>query len=636
MRSYNWWQKCLTREFFGPDQNGHPLLFFVDDEKAAQLHGDAKATDSIDDLCTAVAQEALNWYGTAYQQIDRDYFTWKRSSREDPPPCLPLLAVCVMAATRMHGEGGRGPHHYYTRLADLLPPPIWSRQVDHRGHLKRDYGTVKNLWMRLQDWLEEREGTRGISTLRASKGRELIGYAQSQALICAADRQRLTPFFAGCTIRDETALLQGLRMWKNRSRLSARLRAALDKGDFDGFLGPLLVALATSDDRPPPVPTGLRRLPLRITATDDPRDGWTLRWRAERLVGVGGDVLTHPGGRLSVTAEGEGSLYTLSGDLPEIGQSLTSGLVARGEHLEVSLPPQKEPIILQEDPLGGWTEVEKATPHLPSLLLFDAPGEKKARDLLIEAGLTWEDPEESSVDGWFVAADVEFTEGAGTVVRRPRLMGGLRLQRAGERRHYLIGGEPDLVVPVGIGNVRLDGKRILCNGERTELRGRGLTAGRHVIDSESGQLTFHLHAPQQRSVLKSLAPPRADSEHSPLKRATAIDAEGHHTNLATAEPPAWWHVRHTGLSSNPAAIEIPDSAVWLVIDCPDGTIKAQMLRPEEPRITQVTPEMWKFWRVMYVIEHRPVGKLWARYLQKVWEVHKRYLQTVSANGHGHG
>ncbi|MEU8041100.1 hypothetical protein [Streptosporangium sp. NPDC049078] len=633
MRSYNWWQRRLTREFFGPEQNGYPLLFFVDDEKAVQLHGDAKATDSIDDLCTAVAQEALDWRSNAYGPILQEYFTWKRSIQEDPPPCLPLLAVCVLAATRMRGEGRRGALHYYARLADLLPPPSWSHQTNHGKYLQRDYGTVRSLWTYLHKWLEEREGTRGVSTLRTSKGQNLIGYARSQALVCAADRQRLAPFFEGCTVRDETALLRGLRMWKNRSRLSARLREALDKGDLDDFLGPLLVALATSDDRPLSLPTGLRRLPLRITAADDPRDGWTLRWRAERLGGISGDVLTHPGGHLTVTAEGEGSLYTLSGDLPEIGQSLTSGLVARGEHLEISLPSQKEPIILQEDPLGGWTEVEKAAPRLPSLLLFDARGEEKARDLLKEAGLTWEDREESSVDGWFVAADIEFTEGAGAVVRRPRLMGGLRLQHNGERRHYLVGGEPDLVVPVGIGDVRLDGKRIPCDDERTELRGRGLTAGRHVIDSESGQLTFHLHAPRQQRVPKNLTSPKVDSEHSPLKRATVIDAEGHHTDLAAAEPPAWWHARHTGLSGSPAAIEIPDSAVWLVIDCPDGTIKAQMLRPEEPRIAQVTPEMWKFWTVMCVIEHRPSEKLWTRYLDEVWKLHKRYL---AMNGYGHG
>jgi hypothetical protein len=96
-----------------------------------------------------------------------------------------------------------------------------------------------------------------------------------------------------------------------------------------------------------------------------------------------------------------------------------------------------------------------------------------------------------------------------------------------------------------------------------------------------------------------------------------IDAEGNYTDLASAEPPAWWRERHTGLNGDPGAMEIPDSAVWLVIDHPDGTIEVRMLRSEEPRIAQVTPAMRKFWTDMVVIEHPPPEKLWKRYVEAV-------------------
>lgn len=624
MRSYDWWQARLTKEFFGVDQAGRPLLFFVDDQEAVRLHGDAKVTDSIDDLCTAVAQEAIDWRGDAYRQIYREALVWKRSTQEGPPPCLPLLAVCVLAATRMRGEGGRGAHAYYVRLAELLRPPPGFQLDDHKKHLQRDYQTVETFWKYLDGWLKEREGTRGFSTLHTSKGRERIGYAQSQALVCAADHDRLAPFFKECQVREPVALLRGLRMWKGRPRLSARLRGALDKNNEDNLLGPLLISIAESDSRVPPVPNGLRRLPLRITAIDDPRNGWTLQWRAERVDGVDGDALTHSGGHLVVAARDTGALYTLSGDLPDLCQGLTAGVTARGERLGISLQPRRHPLILQEDPLGGWTEVEKVVPHTPSLILFDRQGEAEARSLVAREGFSWEEPEESSVDGWFVAADVEFTEGAGARARRPRLTGGLHLRLTGERRHYLVGGEPDLVLPPGVDVVRLDGAPISITGERTELRGRGLAAGEHMVDTEVGRLTFHLHASQD-IVLEKTNSPKANSEQPLVQVSTVIDAEGRHTDLASTEPPVWWHERHTGLCGESSAMEIPDSAVWLVIDHPDGTIEVRMSHSEEPRITQVTPAMRKFWKVMFTIERPPPEKLW-----------KRYLNAVLMGGRGRG
>ncbi|MFC7642661.1 hypothetical protein ACFQX6_18235 [Streptosporangium lutulentum] len=104
-----------------------------------------------------------------------------------------------------------------------------------------------------------------------------------------------------------------------------------------------------------------------------------------------------------------------------------------------------------------------------------------------------------------------------------------------------------------------------------------------------------------------------------------IDAEGRHTDLASTEPPVWWHERHTGLCGESSAMEIPDSAVWLVIDHPDGTIEVRMSHSEEPRITQVTPAMRKFWKVMFTIERPPPEKLW-----------KRYLNAVLMGGRGRG
>ncbi|KAA9375498.1 hypothetical protein F5972_27495 [Microbispora cellulosiformans] len=623
MRSYNWWQARLATEFFGPERAGRPLLFFIDDEKAADLHRDAPPNGGVSDLCTAVADEVIDWLGDAYRQAFSAVLAWKRSSREDPPPCLPLLAVSVLAATRMRGSGGRGAHSYYARLAELLSPPSWFNRDRCEKHLQDDYSTVVDLWMYLDEWLKEQGGTRGHSTLHVSKGRERIGYAQSQALICAADQDRLLPFLRERRGRDATVLLRELRNFGegDRLRLSKRLREALHKhskqSEEDSLLGSLLVSLAEATDRVPPVPSRLQHLQLRVTATENRREGrWALRWRAERVPGISEDNLPHRDGHLALGAQGDGALYTLSGALPDLGQALENGLVAWGKHLGVSLQPRRNPLILQEDPLGGWTEVDKPEPCLPALILFNERSEGEARKLVDQAGFSWEEPEETSVDGWFVAADVEFTEGLSGASRPARLAGGLHVRLTRERRHYFLGGEPDLVPPPGVDVVRLDGVPIHTAGQRVELRGRGLSSGKHVIDSGAGQLSFYLHPPREW-IVPEMALGMTDPDSPVVQGSTVIDAEGRHTDLIAGGPPKWWHERQTGLSGGPERIEIPDSAVWLVIDHPDGTIQVRLLRPEEPRITNVTTAMRKFWRQMFAIEHPPPEKLWRRYWQAV-------------------
>ncbi|GAB3141392.1 hypothetical protein [Microbispora hainanensis] len=595
------------------------MLFFIDDEKAADLHREAQTKDAISDLCTAVADEVIDWSGDAYRHAYKSVLTWKRSPQEDPPPCLPLLAVCVLAATRMRGDGGRGAHPYYDRLAELLPPPSWfSRGC--KDHLQRDYSTVAYFWTCLDEWLEKQGGTRGFSTLHASKGRELIGYAQSQALICAADQDRLTPFLRKRRGRDATVLLQELRMWGDKFRLSRRLQEALKKqgkhSEEDSILGALLVSLAEATDRVPPVPSRLQQLRLRVAATEDRREGWwALRWRVERIPGTNEDNLTHHDGHLAVEARGDGALYTLSGTLPDLGEALENGLVAWGKYLGVSLQPRRNPLILQEDPLGGWTEVDKPEPFMPSLILFNKRSEEEARKLVDQAGFAWEESEETSVNGWFIAADVEFIDGLSST-SRPRLAGGLHVRLTRERRHYFLGGEPDLIPPPGVDVMCLDGVPIHAAGQRTELRGRGLSPGKHVLDYGAGQLTFYLHPPQEWTVPDTTSD-TADPDSPVVQGSTVIDAEGHYTDLISEGPPRWWHERQTGLSGGPERKEIPDSAVWLVIDHPDGTIEVRLIRPEEPRITHVTPSMWKFWRQMIAIEHPPPEKLWKRYLAAV-------------------
>ncbi|WP_214105066.1 hypothetical protein [Acrocarpospora catenulata] len=584
----------------------------MDDDEAARLHREASGDEQIHDLCMTVAS-AIHWGRGAYDGIYRQVVSWRKTEREDPLPCLPLLAVAVLAATRMKGSGGRGAHGFYLRFAELLTREGIAVDVRQK-YLQGDFERIRQFWVNLDEWLKEQAGARGVSTLGASKGRELIGYAQSQAIICAADHDRLIPFFRDHRGQDAGTLLKKLGKWTGQSRLSRSLQNALTSGAQDVLLQELLTALSAADTAPATHrrPSGLVPLRLRFSITDDLRNGWTLKWYAERIPGIEHDELEYPGGRLVVTG-GVGTLYGLSGDVPDIKRALERGLHAQGKHLRIDFEPQLKPLILQADTRVEWAVVDRQEPGVPSLLLFDAPREAQAKALVKENHFDWLEPEESSVEGWFVASELEFGDSPSEPGSALRLLGGLRVQAKSERQHYLIGGEPDIVTPPGVAAVLLDGRSISTSGGRTRLRGRGLSGGKHVLKHGSTQKIFYLHEPQ--SLVADMSNAFQHPTSPTIEGATVIYADGHFTDLAPANQPTWWSTRGTGLGGS-ARTEIPEDAVWLVIDRPDGTIEVRLLRTKEPCITQMTPRMRSFWSQMILIEHPPAeAKLWRRYCE---------------------
>lgn len=115
---------------------------------------------------------------------------WEESGREGFPPCLGLLSVLVLAAQDMISDEQHASHNYYGRLEQLLdlPQPVWAR-------VRRYFADTVDLWRRLNDWLEDWEGERGVPTAAVLDRRVYVSFPLSQALVRAADRARLHEAF---------------------------------------------------------------------------------------------------------------------------------------------------------------------------------------------------------------------------------------------------------------------------------------------------------------------------------------------------------------------------------------------------------------------------------------------------------
>ncbi|WP_156665102.1 hypothetical protein [Rhodococcus sp. 852002-51564_SCH6189132-a] len=196
---------------------------------AAEGHSDSSRT-SLVDVVRGVTVEEGDTFSLAKIVVATRAMP-SQSLRE--PPCLAFLAVTVMAAEEM-GKAGEGlaPHAYYARLARLLG------LVDQDAALQKQYRQhAELLWKRVNKWLENLEGGRGIPTAFALTHR-YVGLPISQALVRESDRRRLSFMFVqyglspGMRLAPED-LKPYLDMWltSSSSATSSNLRRLWSRSD---------------------------------------------------------------------------------------------------------------------------------------------------------------------------------------------------------------------------------------------------------------------------------------------------------------------------------------------------------------------------------------------------------------------
>jgi hypothetical protein len=222
----------LSAEFFGPDHASRSTVLYVDEEVERDL---AERYSIGTSLVQTVAGE-LDWEDperALFSRIKSRCSAWARGKREEPPPSLPVLALSVLAATRMASSEGMRRSNFYGRWIQLFGESPSSYRANKLEH---DFPDVAAMWEQLHDWLEETDGRYGASTISTDDHYWKIGFPISQALVRGADRQILTRFFASTRLRPHNPynvsgreLLRRLRVWTaGRDRhLSPRLTAEL-------------------------------------------------------------------------------------------------------------------------------------------------------------------------------------------------------------------------------------------------------------------------------------------------------------------------------------------------------------------------------------------------------------------------
>jgi hypothetical protein len=511
---YARWANILAEHFFGPNQSGRTVAMFVDDALAEEL-GASEALNGVT-LDSAVRRE-LGRTGNLFGRILVRCAEWRQGSQTTPPPSLPLLAVTVLAATRMRNDGQHSANNYYERAAQVL---------EREGKVIEDqFDVIAGMWADLDTWLRSQGGRRGISTILQHPQRVKIGYSLSQALLRDADRRCLPQFFqwAGVTPHADVpaeSLIRQLRLWsQGRSSVSVRLRRLIENEAEQDLLFRLLSAEArawggvVSGER-----SGGRQLQLRLVVQPSTK---IVCWAAE-----GAD----PSEKVTVNRDGVPVTFSASGSrrfLLCAGHRVKPADVARGltlvgDGVSLRTPARVVLPMVHEPDVGGWVSVDEFDPRQDQLLIVH-DGEWERVKAFLERLLRRSVPAAIKpggrplLDGFQAVKlpadagiDVRLFDEVGTpesmrcvrprhASRRIQLTGGLPLRPGSGQPTYLRGGTPDVDLAAGTGESRrvaadLNGAptTLVTNGTPLPLSGLADAPGEYEFHADGVTLRFRM------------------------------------------------------------------------------------------------------------------------------------------------
>jgi hypothetical protein len=500
--SYAEWVDLLGRYFFHEGRSGQPVTFFVDDELLGGLEGSGDPDQGAASLTGAVrARLSPDSHGRRFNRIDVASTEWKVSGAEGCPPSLPLLAVAVLAATRMAREQGIAATNYWKRFRGLL-------DLEERTDLRGVNEVLPGLWQQLTWWLDEHHGGRlGRSTIEADPWWTIIGYALSQALFRESDRQHLTDLFRriGLAPGEEPnprELLQYFKAWARGSPLSAGARHMASDARYDERSTAILVDEASRWDGVLRDERGRKLGSLVLAYEPTPRPTYTLA--AERPLGFPAQANFSANGntrRLTASIEG---WYGETWPLEQIW--LQEGLrLEAGEFILVYRPGPVIPLA-RNPVLGCWASVSRVEPGERYVVLVERAHTQMVETFLCEhAREDWNREDDAfAPPGWVLFSGVVLEESLAEIPaaplavlaprlrERPTLKGGLLLDSGVSL--YLSGGEPDLWLPSLLDTktvVRINGIAVDASpGQRIALADRRLPSGSQEVVVGAATLRF--------------------------------------------------------------------------------------------------------------------------------------------------
>lgn len=522
---YDKWQKTLSDAFLRPHSG--PTILFVDDSKLATLCPESE--DAARNLAAAVRERLRLMAGRSmFDPIIARYRHWQRGPQLDPPPILPVIALTVLAATRMRTDAEARSTNYYLRLAQTICPGTEPGVTETVRKDLREGGAfvdVAEMWEGLHRWIGAQAGAVGVSTIRDHPHYQRIGFPLSQALIRQSDRILLTRFFqaldfAPSKAPDAQTIATALDIWTTAgtNRLSETLMRALSDVELRPLVSAVIEAHARAWDGRVLASDGKQRIRMRLSVDLD-------EWKAHWLFPIppnAPDTITFTTtdgtGEVVLTATNELDYYSDKGSPAVEPGLLYSGLQLHGSEFTAEFPPTPV-IFLKPDPkTGSWTSTPEMLPYEEYLVAVSARHFTEFERVLKRAATEgWnfiKQRREALISNYALFSGVKFTDGAlfaqtlsehprlrqarvaPATVPRPRFVRGLPIATTLSSKHYLLGGEPDLLLPAGgesrMATVTLDGRseQLQASGFPIELRRFVSSAGLHTVEVDGHELTF--------------------------------------------------------------------------------------------------------------------------------------------------
>jgi hypothetical protein len=196
---YDAWNSAIATILYSSEMAGVHAYMDLDDDIMRQIS--ELAVGSSDDPETGLLDAVRSTLGVTgeLRQMFRPHRNrlakWKSelahsTQPPEPPPILALLAVTVLAAEAM-GRGEVAANAYFVHLVLRLGISTdKGRRVVEQSYRE----DAETMWDAVDVWLTKLNGERGLPTAFAISHR-FVGLPLSQALVRAADRDRLPKFF---------------------------------------------------------------------------------------------------------------------------------------------------------------------------------------------------------------------------------------------------------------------------------------------------------------------------------------------------------------------------------------------------------------------------------------------------------
>lgn len=538
------WQKLLEDKLIGHNQR--TIMFFVDEDELARLK--PSSPNAANDLSSAVMQRLYVHRGKdMFRSITADLALWTRAEQMHCPPVLPVIALSVLAATRMRTESDVRATNYYHRLAELLATGNSEAEVRFLRSQLREGGAfvdVVQMWESLHKWLIQIYGESAASTIKTDRRLQRIGYPLSQAIIRDSDKGTLTRLFKAMDILSasfpgEDEILNALDLWtmSTRNRLSRAGMRALKNEDTRSLLGKLVSALGRNWDGKVLVPDGNIRIELKLSLDIE-------EWSSEWVFGKSADVphqninLNASDGRAIVLEPDPGSdLFLTNKRIAVHSTDIERGLAFSGEGHSASFLASEIVFLIPDMNTGGWTSVLDIAPYTDYLVAVHARRVDSFKQFLdrvaIDGWRLMPQPGRQLLPDFALFESVEFDGkvnidevaklvpgtkliGVSTnVSQRAKLVEGLPIATDLNRSSYLVGGEPDLQIPASTENGTTT---VILDGRKAEFANSGVAVSlRHFVDGP-GEHTISVCGQELKFQSLNADPRRANFSSPGTKR----------------------------------------------------------------------------------------------------------------------